>query len=77
MELRNFRKQRHLHSAGRPSRWASAHILVIGLGLLLLLLLLGLVAYCGGGRDNGVLVVVVVVVLTVVSIQSNIKMQYA
>jgi len=31
MELRNFSRGRHLHSAGRPSRWASAHILVIGL----------------------------------------------
>jgi len=29
MELRNFRRRRHLYSAGRPSRWASAHILVI------------------------------------------------
>ena len=29
MELSNFRRQRHLHSAGRPSRWASAQILVI------------------------------------------------
>jgi len=28
MELRNFRRRRHLCSAGRPSRWASAHILV-------------------------------------------------
>ena len=28
MELRNFRRKRHLYSAGRPSRWASAHILV-------------------------------------------------
>jgi len=28
MELRNFRRGRHLYSAGRPSRWASAHILV-------------------------------------------------
>jgi len=27
MELRNFRKGRHLYSAGRPSRWALAHIL--------------------------------------------------
>ena len=27
MELRNFRRRRHLYSAGRPSRWASAHIL--------------------------------------------------
>ena len=29
MELRNFRRGRHLYSAGRPSRWASAHIIVI------------------------------------------------
>ena len=29
MELRNFRRGRHLYSAGRPSRWALAHILVI------------------------------------------------
>ena len=29
MELRNFRRRRHLYSAGRPSRWASAHILVM------------------------------------------------
>jgi len=28
MELRNFRRGRHRYSAGRPSRWASAHILV-------------------------------------------------
>ena len=28
MELRNFRRGRHLYSAGWPSRWASAHILV-------------------------------------------------
>ena len=28
MELRNFRRRRHLYSAGRPSRWASTHILV-------------------------------------------------
>ena len=28
MELQNFRIGRHLYSAGRPSRWASAHILV-------------------------------------------------
>ena len=28
MELRNFRRRRQLYSAGRPSRWASAHILV-------------------------------------------------
>ena len=34
MELRNFRRGRHLYSAGRPSRWASAHILVL-YGLLL------------------------------------------
>ena len=26
MELRNFRTGRHLYSAGRPSRWALAHI---------------------------------------------------
>jgi len=29
MGLRNFRRQCRLYSAGRPSRWASAHILVI------------------------------------------------
>jgi len=29
MELRNFRRGRYLYSAGRPSRWASAHILVV------------------------------------------------
>ena len=29
MELRNFRRGRHLYSAGRPSRWAPAHILVL------------------------------------------------
>jgi len=29
MELRNFRRGRHLYSAGRPSRWASAHMLVL------------------------------------------------
>ena len=29
MELRNFRRGRHLYSAGRPSRWALAHILVV------------------------------------------------
>ena len=28
MELQNFCRGRHLYSAGRPSRWASAHILV-------------------------------------------------
>jgi len=28
MELGNFRRGRHLYSAGRPSRWASSHILV-------------------------------------------------
>jgi len=28
MELRNFRRGRHLYSAGRPSRWASTHIVV-------------------------------------------------
>ena len=30
MELWNFCRGRHLHSAGRPSRWSSAHILVTG-----------------------------------------------
>jgi len=29
MELRKVRRQRHLYLAGRPSRWASANILVI------------------------------------------------
>jgi len=29
MELQNFRRGRHLYSAWRPSRWLSAHILVI------------------------------------------------
>ena len=29
MELQNFRRGHHLYSAGRPSRWASTHILVI------------------------------------------------
>jgi len=28
MELRNFRRGHHLYSTGRPSRWASAHVLV-------------------------------------------------
>ena len=28
-ELPNFSRRRHLYSAGRPSRWASAHILVV------------------------------------------------
>jgi len=28
MELRNCHRGRHLYSAGRPSRWASAHVLV-------------------------------------------------
>jgi len=28
MELRNFRRGRHLYSAGRPSRWTSTHIVV-------------------------------------------------
>jgi len=28
MELRKFRRRRHLYLAGRPSRWALAHILV-------------------------------------------------
>jgi len=29
MELNNFREGRHLYLAGRPSRWALAHILVL------------------------------------------------
>jgi len=29
MELQNFGIWRHVHSAGRPSRWASSHILVM------------------------------------------------
>ena len=29
MELRNFHRGRHVYSAGRPSPWASAHILVM------------------------------------------------
>jgi len=28
MELQNFHRGRHLYLAGRPSHWASAHILV-------------------------------------------------
>ena len=28
MELRKFRRRRHLYSADRPSRWALAHVLV-------------------------------------------------
>jgi len=28
MELMNFRRGRHLYLAGRPSRWASAHVIV-------------------------------------------------
>ena len=28
MELRNFRRGRHIYSVGRPLRWALAHILV-------------------------------------------------
>jgi len=31
MEVPNFRSGRHLYLAGRPSRWASAHILVLHL----------------------------------------------
>ena len=31
MELRSFRRGRQLYSAGRPSRWASAHILGVKL----------------------------------------------
>ena len=36
MELPNFHRGRHLYSAGRPSRWASAHILVLELNMRLL-----------------------------------------
>ena len=36
MELRNFRRARHLYSAGRPSRWASAHTHSINSALVLL-----------------------------------------
>ena len=38
MELRKFRRGRHVYSAGRPSRWASAHIpvfLVLSIGFCL------------------------------------------
>jgi len=31
MELRNFRRGHHLYSAGQPSRWASANILVVAI----------------------------------------------
>ena len=34
-ELRKFRRGRHLYSAGRPSRWASAHSVVLVLFVLL------------------------------------------
>jgi len=33
MELRNFRRGHHLYLAGRPSRWALAHILVVCLSV--------------------------------------------
>jgi len=33
MELRNFRRGRHLYWAGRPSRWASAHVVVISISI--------------------------------------------
>jgi len=33
MELRNFSRGRHLYSAGQPSRWTWAHILVVFLFL--------------------------------------------
>ena len=35
MELRNFCRGRHLYSAGRPSHWALAHILVLYYSLFL------------------------------------------
>jgi len=31
MELRNFHRGCHLYLAGRPSRWASAHVLVMAI----------------------------------------------
>jgi len=34
MELRNFYRGRHLYSAGRPSRWPSAQILVLSVNLI-------------------------------------------
>ena len=42
MELRNFRRRRHLYSVGRPSRRALAHILVASLKQYLLIYLLAL-----------------------------------
>ena len=47
MELRNFRRGRHLYSAGRPSRWASAHILVyyVMRAFVMLLIKVNLLAY--------------------------------
>jgi len=45
MELRNFRRGRHLYSAGRSSRWASARILVISIFHLISYLLIHLL--CG------------------------------
>ena len=36
MELRNFHRGRHLYLAGRPLRWASAHILVMMFVLVLI-----------------------------------------
>jgi len=35
MELRNFRRGRHLYLAGRPSRWALAHISSVGVVFIL------------------------------------------
>ena len=43
MELENFRRGRHLYSAGRPSRWASAHILVI----IIIIIMAALRSRCG------------------------------
>jgi len=40
MELRNFRRGRHLYLAGRPSRWALAHDLVFLILLIVRLILL-------------------------------------
>jgi len=38
MELQNFHRGRHLYPAGRPSRWASAHILVMNVSQINLLI---------------------------------------
>jgi len=45
-ELRNFRTERHLYSAGWPSCWASAHILVLSFITYFQLLQTGCLPYC-------------------------------